>query len=130
MIIKETVLSIREEMKEDSDIVPIHLVSETEAIEQLPEWTDSNCHRSFYVANRKVVVSDMRLGDALCYVLPKYRNVIHMSFFLQYNDTQIARMMTVTNTAIAYRKKQGLKLLRKQLEAMNGANTIYDDFAC
>ena len=70
----------------------------------------------YYVNGVKVVVTNETVGEALKYIMPNKRAVLLLSFFMDYRDSEIARTLRITNSTVAYRKKQALKQLKVLLE--------------
>lgn len=71
----------------------------------------------FYVNGIKIVVNDEALGEALKYIMPNKRAILLLSYFKDYRDSDIARLLKITNSTVSYRKKQALIQLKLLLEA-------------
>lgn len=71
----------------------------------------------FYVNGIKIVVNDEALGEALKYIMPNKRAILLLSYFKDYRDCDIARLLKITNSTVSYRKKQALIQLKLLLEA-------------
>ena len=65
--------------------------------------------------------SDEQIGEALQYVLPNQRAVLLLSFFKEYTDMEIARLLGISHKTVAYRKKNAIKKLKSLLEGMRNA---------
>ena len=72
--------------------------------------------RTYYVKEQPIVVRDKNLGEALQYIIPQKRAVILLSYFVGYNNTEVANILGVSPTSIARRKKSALLRLRELLE--------------
>lgn len=72
--------------------------------------------RTYYVKEHPIVVRDKNLGEALQYIIPQKRAVILLSYFVGYNDSEVANILGVSPTSIARRKKSALMRLRELLE--------------
>lgn len=72
--------------------------------------------KTFYVKDTAVEVHDPILGEVLQYLPPSRRDVILLWCFLEYSDAQIGRLLHITGTAVAYRRKAALKKLYELLE--------------
>ena len=70
----------------------------------------------YYVNGLKAVVTNETVGEALKFIMPNKRAVLLLSFFMDYRDSEIARTLRITNSTVAYRKKQALKQLKVLLE--------------
>ena len=66
--------------------------------------------------NSAIVVRDKNLGEALQYIIPQKRAVILLSYFVGYNNTEVANILGVSPTSIARRKKSAFLRLRELLE--------------
>ena len=71
----------------------------------------------FYVNGIKIVVNDEALGEALKYIMPNKRAILLLSYFMDYRDSDIARLLKITSSTVSYRKKQALIQLKLLLEA-------------
>ena len=76
----------------------------------------NNYEKIYYVNGLKVVVTNESVGEALKFIMPNKRAVLLLSFFMDYRDSEIARTLRITNSTVAYRKKQALKQLKVLLE--------------
>lgn len=76
----------------------------------------NNYEKIYYVNGLKVVVTNETVGEALKFIMPNKRAVPLLSFFMDYRDSEIARTLRITNSTVAYRKKQALKQLKVLLE--------------
>ena len=76
----------------------------------------NNYEKIYYVNGLKVVVTNETVGEALKFIMPNKRSVLLLSFFMDYRDSEIARTLRITNSTVAYRKKQALKQLKVLLE--------------
>ena len=66
-------------------------------------------------------ISDEQIGEALQYVLPNQRAVLLLSFFKEYTDMEISRLLGISHKTVAYRKKNAIKKLKALLEGMRNA---------
>jgi len=65
-----------------------------------------------------MVVRDEVMGECLQYIPPDKRSVLLLSYFGECSDTEIARILGISNATVFYRKKDALRRLRKLMEAM------------
>ena len=70
----------------------------------------------YYVNGIKVAVKDETVGEALKFIMPNKRAILLLSYFMDYRDCDIARLLKITNSTVSYRKKQALKQLKVLLE--------------
>ena len=72
----------------------------------------------FIIQGEKVVVENEALATALLHLSEKRRDVLILRFYLGYNDAQIGRMFGRCRSTINRRKHIALRLLRKEMEAL------------
>ena len=75
--------------------------------------------RTFTVRGISLVVRDEVMGECLQFIPPDKRAVLLLSYFGDYSDTQVARILDISNSTVIYRKKDALRRLRALMEAMN-----------
>ena len=75
--------------------------------------------RTFTVRGIPLVVRDEVMGECLQFIPPDKRAVLLLSYFGDYSDTQVARILDISNATVIYRKKDALRRLRALMEAMN-----------
>lgn len=74
-------------------------------------------YRKVYsVLNYHITVKDRELGDALQFIIPQYRNILLLYYFLEYNDMEISRLLGISNDAVRIRRKAALRQLHTLLE--------------
>lgn len=74
--------------------------------------------QTYYVLGKAVNIYDADLGESLRYIIPQWRDVILLFYFLGYSDEQIAKMLKMSFRTVNYRRKAALKDLRRRLEGM------------
>lgn len=77
--------------------------------------------KTFSVCGISVVVRDESIGECLQFLTPEKRDILLLSFFGNYSDTEIARQLGISNATVTYRKKDALKRLRVLMEARDHA---------
>ena len=92
------------------------LVTYVKSIMTEDTYALNNYEKIYYVNGLKVVVTNETVGEALKFIMPNKRAVLLLSFFMDYRDSEIARTLRITNSTVAYRKKQALKQLKVLLE--------------
>lgn len=75
----------------------------------------------YRVKGIEVEITDDRIGEAVQYIMPNQRAVLLLSFFKEYKDSDIARLMGISHKTVAYRKKMAMQKLRLLLEGMDRA---------
>ncbi len=74
-------------------------------------------YRKVYpVLNFRITVRDRELGETLQFIIPQYRNILLLYYFLEYNDMEISRMLGISNDAVRIRRKAALRQLHTLLE--------------
>lgn len=68
--------------------------------------------RTYYVHDITVDIHNEDIGEAIQYIMPNKRAVLLLSFFKNYNDSEVARELKVSPTTVARRKKKALDELR------------------
>lgn len=64
----------------------------------------------------EVTVTDERIGEAIQFIMPNQRAVLLLSFFKEYSDMDIARLMKISHKTVEYRKAMAMKKLKALLE--------------
>ena len=77
--------------------------------------------REYRVKGIAVTVKDERLGEALQFILPNQRAVLLLSYFKDYCDMDIARLLKISHKTVAYRKAMAMNRLRMLLEGTKDA---------
>lgn len=75
--------------------------------------------RAYKVKGIDVTVSDERIGEAIQFIMPNQRAVLLLSFFKEYSDMDIARLMGISHKTVAYRNKMAMQKLKSLLEGMD-----------
>lgn len=74
--------------------------------------------RTYTVRGITMVVRDEVMGECLQFIPPDKRSVLLLSYFGECSDTEIAKILGISNATVFYRKKNALRRLRKLMEAM------------
>ena len=72
----------------------------------------------FTVLGKTVIVESEQLAAALSRLPEKWREVLLLWYYLGYSDTEIGRLFGVCRSTIFHRRKRALRLLRKEMEAV------------
>ena len=72
----------------------------------------------FTVLGKTVIVESEQLAAALSRLPEKWREVLLLWDYLGYSDTEIGRLFGVCRSTIFHRRKRALRLLRKEMEAL------------
>ena len=75
----------------------------------------------YYVQETPVVVYDQTLGEVLQFLSPWRRDVILLKYFLDYSDTDIAKLLHISSPTVSRRMTSALKKLKELLEGMGDA---------
>ena len=69
-----------------------------------------------------VIFNAANMGEALQYILPNQRAVLLLSFYKEYTDMEISRLLSISHKTVAYRKKNAMQKLKVLLEGMKHAH--------
>ena len=72
----------------------------------------------FTVRGKTVIVESEQLAAALLRLPEKRREILFLRYYLSYNDEEIGRLFGVCRSTIFHRRKRALRLLRKEMEAL------------
>ena len=72
----------------------------------------------FTVLGKTVIVESEQLAAALSRLPEKWREVLLLWYYLGYSDTEIGRLFGVCRSTTFHRRKRALRLLRKEMEAL------------
>ena len=73
---------------------------------------------TFTVRGKTVVVKSEQLAAALLRLPEKRREVLFLWYYLGYSDEEIGKMCGISRSAVFRRRKIALRLLRKEMEAL------------
>ena len=73
---------------------------------------------AFTVCGKTVIVESEQLAAALLRLPEKRREVLFLRYYLGYSDEEIGRLFGVCRSTIFHRRKRALRLLRKEMEAL------------
>lgn len=76
---------------------------------------------TYYVQDIPIKVQDSLLAKGLQYLPHTQRDVILLHYFLEYNDSDIARLLRVRSQTVANRRIAALKRLKEILEVLKDA---------
>lgn len=67
---------------------------------------------TFTVQGINIPVRDTQLGRALSFLLPKYRDVVLLHYFMDMSDPQIANLLHISKSAVQRRRTAALERLK------------------
>ena len=73
---------------------------------------------AFTVRGKTVIVESEQLAAALLRLPEKWREVLFLRYYLGYSDEEISKMCGISRSAVFRRRKRALRLLRKEMEAL------------
>ena len=73
---------------------------------------------TFTVCGKTVIVESEQLAAALMNLPEKRREVLFLRYYLGYSDEEIGKMCGISRSAVCRRRKIALRLLRKEMEAL------------
>lgn len=72
--------------------------------------------KSFRVHGYVVEVCDRSLGEILEYIPSAQRDIVLLSYFLDYSDYEISKLLNMKKNTVQYRRKATLRRLRQLME--------------
>lgn len=72
--------------------------------------------KSFRVHGYVVEVCDRSLGEILEYIPSAQRDIVLLSYFLDYSDYEISKLLNMNKNTVQYRRKATLRRLRQLME--------------
>lgn len=100
---------------------PLSALSHSELSAFYYEDTYRPYQKTYYVQDHPIHVYDQALGDVLQFLTPSRRDVILLCFFMDYSDSDIARLLRISSPAVSARKAVALKKLKELLEEIKDA---------
>ena len=97
--------------------IPLSALSHSDLSKLFYEDTYRPYRKTYFVQDTPVHVYDQSLGEVLQYLSPQRRDVILLTYFLDYSETDIARLLRISNPTVNDRKTAALKKLKELLEA-------------
>lgn len=76
----------------------------------------STDYSNFKVLEYDIAVKDELLAEALQELPDKKRDILLLSYFLEYSDTEIAELLHSVRRTVGYHRTTALKELKKRLE--------------
>ena len=73
---------------------------------------------AFTIRGKTVIVESEQLAAALMNLPEKRREVLFLRYYLGYSDEEIGKMCGISRSAVCRRRKIALRLLRKEMEAL------------
>ncbi len=72
----------------------------------------------FTVLGKTVIVESEQLAAALLCLPEKRREVLFLWYYLGYSDEEISKMCGISRSTVFRRRKKALRLLRKEMDAL------------
>lgn len=108
---------LREYRRQTEREVPLEDITQADMYKNASINDTYRLYRKAYsVRNYVVWVYDPVIGELLQHLTPQRREVILLYYFLDFNDSEIARLLRIDNTTVKYRRNTALKLLKKMME--------------
>lgn len=79
----------------------------------------SSYKKSFRVHGYVVEVCDRSLGEILEYIPSSQRDIVLLSYFLDYPDMEISKLLKMSKSTVQYRRKATLRRLKQLLEDLD-----------
>ena len=75
--------------------------------------------KPFRVHGYVVEVCDRSLGEILEYIPSAQRDIVLLSYFLDYSDLEISKLLNMSKSTVHYRRNATLRRLRQLLEDLD-----------
>ena len=69
--------------------------------------------KTFCVLNYSIYIDHDELAEAIAHLPDEKRDIILLSYFLELSDNEIAKLLNMVRSSVAYRRANTLKLLKK-----------------
>lgn len=79
--------------------------------------------KAYTVLGHTIKIHDPQIGEALQFVQPKLRDIILLSYFLDYSNVEIAKLLKISISTVTSRRNAALNKLKQQIENM-GNDTL------
>lgn len=113
-VIKHTAINIFRQLARQAE----KEVSLSDLAPYSTEDTYQTYTREYNVMGHTVKIHDYTIGEALQYIQPRLRDVILLRYYLDYSDTEIAKMLRISNTTVKNRMNAALRKMKQQIENM------------
>ena len=67
--------------------------------------------------NKEFVVENETLAAALTLLLPKYKEILFLSYFMEYSDREIARVLGISPSTVTTQRASAIKRLREKMRS-------------
>ena len=79
-----------------------------------------DCYKkAFRVHGYVVEVCDRSLGEILEYIPSSQRDIVLLSYFLDYSDYEISKLLNMSKSTVQYRRNATLRRLRQLMEDLD-----------
>lgn len=114
----ESIDAFRELAYRQSHEIPLSALPEDVLLALSSEDEYNKYSRLFSVRGQDVEVRDSTLGAVLGFIPAIQRDIVLLSYYLNYSDQEIASLLHLRKTTVQYRRAVTLKRLRALLEEM------------
>lgn len=121
VIHNEAINIYREMAAKGEKEIPLSALSHNELSKLLYEDTYRPYRKTYIVQGNPVHVYDQPLGEVLQYLSPQRRDIILLTYFLEYSDADIAQLLRISSPTVSSRKQAALKKFKELLEGMDDA---------
>lgn len=66
---------------------------------------------------KEFLIENEALASALTFLLPKYKDVLFLSYFMECSDREIAQLLGIPHSTVNAQRARAIKRLREQMEA-------------
>lgn len=123
-VIRNAAISIYREMTARAEReVSLSDLSESEMASLCTVDTYHTYTKEYTVLGHAIKIHDPQIGEALQFIQPKQRDIILLSYFLDYSNVEIAKLLKISISTVTSRRNTALNKLKLQIENM-GNDTL------
>lgn len=72
-------------------------------------------HIPLKAGDKEFVVENEALASALTFLLPKYKDILFLSYFMEFSDREIAQLLGIPHSTVNTQRARAIKRLREQM---------------
>lgn len=114
---KARTLHKKQSLKEHREVVFSDIQDEVEDLLFYEDVYNLDEQEFFVDRERRYPLKNRALISSLSLLLPKYREVIILSYFMEHNDSEISRMLGIPVSTVNNRRMSAIKRLREKMRS-------------
>lgn len=123
-VIRNTAISIYREMTARAEReVSLSDLSDSDMASLCTVDTYHTYSKEYTVLGHIIKIYNPQIGEALQFIQPKLRDIILLSYFFDYSNTEIANLLRISYSTVINRRNAALNKLKQQIENM-GNDTL------